>query len=179
MIEKLLTPNKWSRSQRKIREHRAIALHWYLKAGQSARGAVAYWELRKEGDRGYGAGHVALDDDNTLLVIPTDEVAYHAGAHEYTEFSDKYLEGDPNYYSLAIEMAHDDMTGRPSPKVWERAIEVAVQWCGEFAIPVHMIVTHWDLTGMQDHWGGHPCHKWFVENPGELARFQAEVKERV
>ncbi len=179
ITEKLLTPNEWSRSQRKIREHRAIILHWYLKAGQSARGAALHWELRKEGSRGYGAGHTALDDDNTLLVIPTNEVAYHAGAREYTEFAYKYLEGEPNYYSLSIEMAHNDMTGAPTEKVWERGVAVAAEWCDEFAIPVNMIVTHFDLTDMRPHWKREPCHKWFVTQPGELARFQAEVKERI
>ena len=179
ITEKLLTPNSYSRPRKAIREVRAIVLHWYLKPGQSARGAVLHWELRKEGSRGYGSGHYALDDNEVLLAVPTAEVAYHVGSDKYTEFTENFLEGDPNYYTLGVEMAHDDMTGRPSSSVRAKALNVVAMLCELYAVPVNMIVTHFDITGMRPHWKREPCHKHFVTQPGELARFQAEVKERI
>lgn len=180
ITEKLLTPNKWSRPQKPMLEVRAIAIHFYLNAGQSARGAVAHWERRKHGKSGYGSGHYALDDRETLIVVPTSERAYHVGAlrSEQSDFTRKYLD-DPNAHCIGVELAHADMTGKPSAIVWENSLDLCAMLCALYAVPVHMIVTHFDITGMRAHWKGEPCHKWFVTQPGELARFQSEVKERL
>lgn len=174
----LLTPNNWSRSQKPMLDVRAIAIHFYLKAGQSARNAVAHWERRKHGRLGYGSGHYALDDRETLLVVPTDERAYHLGAETYTEFTNRYLDSDPNAHVIGIELAHADVTGKPSTIVWENTVELCADLCDQLHVPVNMIVTHFDITGMRPQWNGIPCHRWFVEQPGELARLQAEVRER-
>ncbi len=178
ITEKLLTPNTWSRSQKAIREVRAIVLHWFFDPGKSARGAVAWWEKRKNGKNGYGSGHYALDDKEILIAIPTTEVAYHAGSDTYTDFANSYLEGKPNYYTLGVELSHTDMTGKPSLTVWNNAVELVKLLCEMYNVPESMIVGHWDITGMRPYWHGHPCPKWFTTQPGEFAQFRADVRGR-
>ena len=178
MTEKLLTPNSWSRPRTDIIEVRAIVLHWFFDPGKSARGAVSWWEQRKNGKNGYGSGHYAIDDSETIIAVPTTEVAYHVGAESYTDFASTYLEGQPNFYTLAVEMSHGDMTGRPSQMVWEHAVELVRLLCDLYSVPESMIVTHFDITGMRPYWRGHPCHKWFVTQPGEMAQFRVDVRER-
>ncbi len=176
ITEALLTPNVWSRSQKPMLDICAIAIHFYLKAGQSARDAVAYWENRKYGRTGYGSGHYALDDKETLIVVPINERAYHVGAlkKDQTLLTRKYLD-DPNAHCIGIELAHPDMTGKPSEIVWQNTVELCAWLCDKFWIPIHMILTHFDITGMRPQWNGIPCHRWFVEQPGEMARLRAEV----
>jgi len=179
MTEALLTPNQWSRPCKPMLEIWAIAVHWYLNAGQSARGAVAWWEQRKDGRHGYGSGHYAIDDSGIILAVPTTERAYHVGAlpEEQPAFTRKYLD-DPNAHCIGIELAHADWTGKPSDSVWANLVELCAILCELYAIPESMILTHWDITGTRPHWNGLPCHRWFVEQPGELARLQADVRER-
>ncbi len=180
ITEALLSTNIWSRPQKPMLDIRAIAIHFFLNAGQSARGAVAYWEQRKYGRTGYGSGHYALDDKEMLIVVPTSERAYHVGAlvKDQTPLTRKYLD-DPNAHCIGVELAHADMTGEPSDIVWMNLVELCAILCDRFRIPVHMILTHFDITGMRPQWNEIPCHRWFVEQPGELARLQAEVKERI
>jgi N-acetylmuramoyl-L-alanine amidase CwlA len=179
MTEMLLTPNKYSRPQRPLSGVKAIVLHWFMSPGQSARSVWAWWDGRRLGDRGYGSAHVIIDDADTILAVPLDEMAYHVGSQTYTDFALQYIGSYPNAHAIGVELAHADMTGRPSSTVWQKAVDVCVDLCRRFDVPVSMIVTHFDVTGMQPHWNGAPCHRWFVERPGELARFQAEVRARV
>ena len=176
--EAYLTPNKWSRPGSNIIEVRAIVLHWFLAPGQAANSAVDWWDSRKGGANGYGSGHYALDDRETIAAVPESEIAYHVGSDRYTSFTDSYLEGNPNAYTISIELSHGDMSGRPSLTVWNNATLLASLLCEKYAVPEHMIVTHWDITGMRPYWNGEPCHKWFVTRPGELAQFRHDVKER-
>lgn len=176
MTEALLTPNRWSRPQRSLGVVRAIVLHWYAHPKQTARGARGWWEARKDGARGYGSAHIAIDDRETLLCVPLDEIAYHVGADTYTQFGYEHLCNYPNACTIGVELAHDDWTGKPSLTVWEKAVTVAAELCDRFRLPETMIVTHFDVTGSRQHWPrGYPCHRWFVEQPGELARFRAEI----
>jgi len=178
MTDALLSPNKWSRSQKPMIKPCMIVLHWLLNAGQSARDARLWWEGRKDGDRGYGAGHIIVDDHETLLCVPLTEVAYHVGILIPTPFAKRFSGiGGPNYYAIGVEMTHQDWTGKPTDSVWERTVKVCKDLCMWYNIPINMIVTHWDVTGMQEKWNGKPCHRWFVEQPGEMARFQNAVRE--
>lgn len=176
MTEALLTPNPHSRPGRRLGAVLAIVLHWYAHPGQSARGARQWWEDRKGGGNGYGSAHIAIDDREALLCVPLHEVAYHVGAETYTRFQQDALGAYPNGHTIGVELAHEDWTGRPSLTVWETALSVVAGLCDRFGVRESAIVTHWDVTGMRPHWNGVPCHRWFVEQPGELARFRHEVR---
>ena len=178
ITDKLLTPNIYSRPQKPIIEVRAIVLHWFMDPGKSSKGAIDWWEKRKNGKNGYGSGHYAIDDDGILLAVPTAEIAYHVGAEEYTDFAYSYLEGKPNNYTIGVELAHGDWTGEPSLVVWNHAVELARLLCDMYSVPESRIVTHWAITGMRPYWNGKPCHKWFTTQPGELDQFRSDVRGR-
>lgn len=179
MTEKLLTPNKWSRPRLPLLDVRVIVLHWLLNPGQSVWGAWKYWDNRKAGETGYGAGHILIGDDTTVLAIPLDEVAYHVGTLDPTPFAFECVSSKPNFHSIGVEMTHPDISGEPTGLVRARAISICIELCQEFNVPAHMICTHFDIAGMQEQWVGRPCHRWYVEQPGELARFQSEVNARL
>ena len=179
MVEKLLTPNQWSRPQKSINTVKALVLHWFMAPGHSARAVWQWWESRKAGDNRYGSAHIIIDDTETIIAVPLDEVAYHVGTINPTAFALNHLGVNPNRYSIGIELSHDDWTGKPTDKVWDEATDLCAKLCKQFKLSPHMIVTHFDITGMLDKWNDKPCHRWFVEQPGELSRFRADVKERL
>lgn len=175
MTENLLTPNPYSRPMRKLRTVNAIVLHWFMAPKQNVHQVREYWERRKDGGGGYGSAHIIIDDRDTILAVPLDEMAYHVGADIYTRFSERYVGNYPNSHTIGVELAHDDMTGKPSADVYMKAITVVAGLVDLFGLPEWLIVTHWDITGMRPQWNGIPDHRWFVEQPGELARFRQDV----
>jgi N-acetylmuramoyl-L-alanine amidase CwlA len=175
MNKRLLTPNQYSRPMRKLLSVRSIVLHWFMVPKQTAAQVREYWERRKDGGGGYGSAHIIIDNREAILAVPINEMAYHVGSDNYTDFAERHIGNYPNAHTIGIELAHSDMTGKPTPDVWERAISVVANLANRFDIPEHMVVTHWDVTGMRPHWHNIPDHRWFVEQPGELARFRSEV----
>lgn len=178
MNEHLLTPNRWSRPGRPLDRVRAIVIHWFAGPGHSAAGVRDYWEARKSGAGGFGSAHLAIDDHETVLAIPLDEIAYHVGADDYTQYAVTHIGPYPNAATVGVELAHDDWTGKPSLDVWERAVTVVADLCDRFRLGPERVVTHYDITGPRPHWPhGYPCHRWFVEQPGEFARFRLHVRQ--
>lgn len=175
MNERLLTPNQYSRPMRKLRTVSAIVLHWFMVPRQTAAQVREYWESRKDGQNGYGSAHIIIDDHEAMMTVPLTEMAYHVGADSYTEFAKRDIGAYPNANTIGVELAHDDMTGRPSLSVWERSVSVVADLIDRFHLPESMIVTHWAVTGMRPQWNGIPDHRWFVEQPGELDRFRHDV----
>jgi N-acetylmuramoyl-L-alanine amidase len=179
MTDALLTVNKYSRPGRTLETVSAIVLHWFANPGQSARGARNFWESRKEGVYGFGAGHFAIDDTEVLQCIPVSEMAYHVGAEEYTDFALCHIGPVPNARTIGVELAHPSATGQPTDRTWFQAVRLSADLCRRYSVPESMIVTHWDVTGQRPYWNAGPCHRWFVEQPGELARFRAEVAQEL
>lgn len=176
MTKRLLTKNQYSRSGRRLSGVKAIVIHWFAAPGQTANDVWHYWESRKDGTNSYGAAHIIIDDRSTVVAVPLDEIAYHVGSDEYTQFASDHIGSYPNGHTIGVELAHDDWTGKPTFDVWGRAVGVCRELCARFTLPPDKVVTHWDVTGMRPHWNGRPCHRWFVEQPGELARLRAEIE---
>jgi len=176
MTEDLLTVNAWSRPGSHLRQVTAIVVHWFGAPGQLATQVRDYWEARKDGQNGWGSAHIAIDDRQTILAIPLNEIAYHVGAEDYTEFALKEIGQYPNAHAIGVELAHHDWGGEPTPDVWLKTVSTLAYLCDRFGLPEGKIVTHWDVTGMRPYWK-HPCHRWFVQHPGELARLRAAVRK--
>ena len=177
MIYKLdpLTVNAYSRPGKPLTAVRAIVLHWTMAPGQDIKQTRQYWEDRFDGNNGFGGAHMLIDGERVLETIPLNEMAYHVGAERYTEFAVRYIGSYPNAYTIGIELAHEDWLGKPSDATWDTTVQILRDLTKRFNVTPHMIVTHFDVTGLRPQWRGLPCHRWFVEQPGELARLRADV----
>jgi len=113
-----LSPNEYSRPQRPLEEVKAIVLHWVANPGTSAQANRDFFELRKDGNHGYGSAHYIVDDHEIVEAIPIGEMAYHVGAHSYTEFARTCLSTYPNDCTIGIELCHPDNTGKFTKTVW-------------------------------------------------------------
>lgn len=67
IIEKLLTPNKYSRPQKKLIGVRGIVVHWVANPKISALANRNFFENRKFGKTNYGSAHYIIDLNASLV----------------------------------------------------------------------------------------------------------------
>lgn len=170
IVEKLLTPNEWSRPQRPIEQVRGIALHWVGNPNTSADFNWRWFEQRKHGLNGYGSAHCIADSHGIIRCIPDREMAYHVGAEQYTEEALRRWGPYPNAYLLSLEMCHPDWGGRFEAGTLFHARMLCAWWCWRYDLnPMSEITTHHAVTGKE-------CPRWYVLHPEDLDAFRDSVK---
>ena len=182
IVQDFLTVNKYSRPGLRLIKPEYIVMHWVQNPRTTAKMNRNFWELRKDGKHGYGGGHFLVDDSGVIQCAPATEMMPHVGTGKgITEFARRQFgygrhEGysKANFYCLAVEMCHEDAEGSISDATWENTVSLVTHLCHQLnRDPWRDIITHEIVVGWKD------CPRWFVDNPGELQRFQTEVGERM
>ena len=184
--QSLLTPNKWSRPQARIKEVLGIVMHWTANPKANAEQNRNYFELRKNGNDGYGSAHYIIGQDGTVIqCIPTEEVAYHCGSSQkdpasnkiYTDYARKkfkqyaenYQTNSPNYCTIGIELCPTDNEGHFTNSTIDTAVALCAQLCRQFNLKADDITTHHAIVGWKD------CPRLWVRQPELLNAFRASV----
>ncbi|MDR2784899.1 MAG: N-acetylmuramoyl-L-alanine amidase [Treponema sp.] len=186
VIEKLLSVNEYSRPGRKLREKRAVILHWVGVGGQRAETVWNFFEnARKE--KHYSSAHYCVDLDGTVYrFVPDDEVAYHCGSSQidpksgkiYTDWAREVLgaaalhpeRDSPNNVTLGIEMCATGNDGALDPRTVAAAAELTAELCGRYGIPVDRVGTHHLVVGWKD------CPRLWTRYPGQFEEFRQRVE---
>lgn len=176
VIERLLTPNDYSRPQRKVKEIKAIVMHWTANAGASAMETRNFFEGRKTGMGGYGSAHYIIDQCGDIVrCIPEDEVAYHCGSQTYTDWARKRL-GEryvttltPNFCTIGIEMCNADDEGNFTEETVKAAAELCADICLRTGLKAADITTHHRIVGWKD------CPRLWVNRPDLFEAFKEGV----
>lgn len=153
--EELIPINPYTRPGTKLRLVRNIVIHWTANPGASAANHVRYFgqTLPAAKDR-YASAHIFIDSTDSVLIIPLDEVAYHAE--------------QANPYSIGIEMCVEK-DGSFHPNTVRRAIEVTAALCKQYGLnPMRDVIRHNDVTGKI-------CPKPYVDDPAAWEAFRAAV----
>jgi N-acetylmuramoyl-L-alanine amidase len=155
---KLLTPNSYSRSQDKLKAMKGVVIHWTANegAGANADANRNFFESRKSGTLGYGGAHYIIDDQQIILCIPEDEMAYHVGG---TTYRTNYFGSYPNNCLIGIEMCVN--SDGDFSKVYQQTVLLTVDLVKRYKLDIDKdIVRHYDITGKNcpgyftsDHWG--------------------------
>lgn len=172
MIDKLLTYNKYSRPGKKLKEVRAIVLHWVANPRTSAEANINYFENRKYGKSGYGSAHYFVDMNGEVFrCIPDDEVSYNCGSKTYTRYkTSKFGNNNPNNYTIAIELCHLDWEGSFTDETFDSAVDLCTKLCEKYKLnPLLDITTHQAIVGWKD------CPRWFVNHPEDFQGFKEKV----
>jgi len=167
----LLTPNPYSRPRKKLTKVKGIVIHWYANPKSTALANRNFFENRKSGKSGYGSAHYLIDPIREIQAIPDLEMAYHVGSNVYTQSALRNLGSYPNNCTIGIEMAHDDMTGKPSVATYNRTVRKTAQLCKKYGLTELNVWTHHQVVGWKD------CHRWYTNNPQEWVKFIADVAE--
>ncbi|MGP1603326.1 MAG: phage terminase large subunit [Treponema sp.] len=67
--QRLLTPNEWSRPQNKIKEFKAIVIHWTANPNANAKQNWLYFEAKKTGMGSYGSAHYIRKNGTKQYII--------------------------------------------------------------------------------------------------------------
>lgn len=171
VINDLLIPNRMSRPQSKMLGIRGICYHWVANPKSTAKNNRDYFNnLRNQTSR-YASSHEIIGLDGEVIVcIPSNEVAYHAGAKKYTARANQLLAGSPNRYLYGIEVCHPDWNGKYNPTTYKTAVERGADLLIEFGLKPSKdtIWRHYDVTGKD-------CPRYYVSNPREWDRLIQDI----
>lgn len=168
----LLSINEFSRPGKKLKSKKKIVLHWVANPGTTAKQNRNFFEMRKTGQHGYGSAQYIVDDTQILKCIPDDEMAYHVGSKEYTEYG-LSISSYPNARTIGIEFCHPDETGKPTYQTYKHIIELCKFLCVKYKLdPMEDITTHNAITGKD-------CPKYYIAVDSEFFRLKADVKNRM
>ena len=188
IIQRLLTPNKWSRPQRRIKEVLGIVMHWTANPKANAEQNRNYFDSRKHGNDGYGSAHYIIGQNGVVIqCIPIEEIAYHCGSSQkdpasnkfYTDYARKkfkyYAESwqtnSPNYCTVGIELCPTDYEGHFTDTTINSAVALCASLCKHFNLKADDITTHHAIVGWKD------CPRLWVRHPELLDAFRASVSD--
>lgn len=188
VTDMLLTPNKYSRPQTKLKSVKGIVVHWVANPKSTAKANRNFFENRKSGTSGSGSAHYVIDLDGTVIrCLPENEVAYHVGTSQPISYgstqiyttaawqrlnsnSNKNVKPYPNDCTIGIECTHLDATGKMSDATYNTLVEMCADLCKKYKLnPLNDLWLHKEVVGWKD------CHKWFVDNPNEWKNFKIKV----
>ena len=166
----LLTINEYSRPGKKLKSVKKIVLHWVANPGTTAKQNRNFFEMRKDGNEGYGSAHYITDKSQIIQCIPDNEIAYHVGAKEYTKYG-LSISSYPNARTIGIEFCHPDRSGKPDYCTYKHIVELCKYLCVKYGLdPMLDITTHHAITGKE-------CPKYYVYNEYDFSKLKEEVKE--
>lgn len=187
IVKKYLSPNPYSRCQRKLQNQLAIVMHWTANPKASADDNRKYFERRADGLNGYGSAHYIIGQDGyTIQCMPETEVAYHCGTtikdpasgkvytdlarERFGEYAIDYKHQSPNNCTIAIELCPTDDAGHFTFDTLEAAAVLCTQIIRRYNLTPADILTHHDIVGWKD------CPRLWVNEPELLDEFRAAVE---
>jgi N-acetylmuramoyl-L-alanine amidase len=157
-----ISVNPFSRPNIKLDSRKKTVWHYTANPSASDTAHQRYFESLKNQDPHddkedrYASAHLFIDKDSAVLIIPLDEVAYHAGNNWY------------NRNSIGVELCIE-ADGSFHPDTIKRAVKIGAAIAKEFKQdPMVDFVRHYDVTRKI-------CPKPWVERPVLFDIFKKEV----
>jgi N-acetylmuramoyl-L-alanine amidase len=168
----LVQVNKYSRPATKLVGIRGIVIHWTANAGASDTAHKTFFDGADGGGGRYAGAHFFVDRDSATLIIPLDEVAYHANEFSCRIPSLKattsyYKKGDANLTTIGIEMCVEK-DGTIHPETVKRTAQLVAHLCTFFKLGTNDLYRHYDITGKN-------CPAPWVKEPVLFKNFKDEV----
>lgn len=161
----LLTPNEYSRPEKKLKHINGVVIHYTANPGTDAKQNRNYFDGLKEGKM-YENGNYIYSSSNFIVglkgdiiqCVPTDEVAYASNSR--------------NEDTLSIEVCHPDETGEFTKKSYKALVKLTAYICSKYNLQKDDIIRHYDVTGKM-------CPKYYVEHEDEWKQFKEDVFEEI
>jgi N-acetylmuramoyl-L-alanine amidase len=170
--EDFVIVNKYSRPATKLVGVRGIVMHWTATNGATDENEQSFFDGSDGGGSRYASAHFFVDRDSSTLIIPLDEVAYHANEKpckiaKLQATSGGYI-GGANLTAIGIEMCVEK-DGTIHPDTIARAADIVAELCKRFNLnPLTDIYRHFDITGKN-------CPAPWVSNPQQFVDFKNSV----
>lgn len=171
--EDFVVINKYSRPALKLLTVKGIIMHWTATPGASDENEKKFFDGADGGGERYASAHLFIDRDSATLIIPLNEVAYHANEKPSKVSSLKatasyYTGGNANLNTIGIEMCVEK-DGTIHKDTIKRTAEVVAELCKKFNLdPLKDIYRHFDITGKN-------CPAPWVSKPADFTAFKKTV----
>lgn len=148
--QKLVKVNKYSRPGIKQLAIRAIVVHWTANYGASAMNHYNYFN--NGGGGRYAGCHYFVDKERILLIVPENEVCYHANENGRCNIS--YLKGlksgsyvgQANVATIGIEMCVEK-NGSYHPETLKKTKWLIRHLMNKYKLGLDRVIRHNDITG--------------------------------
>jgi len=177
--EKLLPLGHKNRPGDKLREKKAIIIHWTAAPNQKVENTAAWFMTGQV----YGSSQYIIGTKGEMLrTVPDDEVAWHCGSSQndplsgklYTDWAREVIgttfcsaNGTPNRATLGFEINPLDSDGKFS----DESMDVVLKLVKEIASRdgYLWVATHFHVVGWKD------CPKWYYNRPGAWVEFARQT----
>jgi N-acetylmuramoyl-L-alanine amidase len=181
IIEKHLTINPYSRPERKRTDTKAIILHYVGINNQRAETVWNFFEKICPRNKHYSSTQYIIDlNGDVIRTMPDNEIAYHCGAKEYTDWAREKLRhyvSDPtknsaNNCTIGIEMCVD-RNGNFTDETLTAAVELVAYLVQENNLTTEEIGHHKMVVGWKD------CPLPWVKKPELFDDFKQKVRDKM
>lgn len=174
ITKNMLTPNKWSRPQTKLKNIRGIVYHWTAAPNQKVENTRGFFENRKYGKTGFGSAHYIIGTKGEILqCLPDNELGYHVGSKTYTKEALSRLGNYPNNCTIGIELEPINIQGEFSKETLQSAIKLGKYLLEKYNLTTNDIWTHYGVVGWKD------CPRWWFNHPSEFEKFKQDVQREI
>ena len=153
----LLTPNKYSRSQKTLKKVKGVVIHYTANPMTTAEQNRSYFEGLKDSGEAYASSHFVIGLQGEIIqCIPTGE--------------ESYASNDRNSDTISIECCHTDKTGKFNEATYNSCVELTAWLVTKFDLELPKdVIRHYDITGKI-------CPKYFVDHPEKWKEFLSDVQ---
>lgn len=157
IVKEYLTPNTYSRSQRKLKQVKGIVIHYTANPGSSAMDNRNYFENLRKKKTTYASSHFIVGLKGEIVqCMPLSEIAYASNKR--------------NIDTISIECCHPDSSGKFSKRTYKSLIHL-VAWLSEkYHVKQENIIRHYDVTGKM-------CPKYYVKHKKAWKKLKKDVKK--
>ncbi|KRT94033.1 N-acetylmuramoyl-L-alanine amidase [Bacillus licheniformis] len=165
VVKNYVKVNKYTRPGLKLSGVKGIVMHWTATPGASALNERNYFNGTCIADKRYASAHYFVDRKEVQLIIPENEVAYHA--HDQNRCYVSFLKPNANTKAIGVEMCVEK-NGQIHSETIQNAAEVVADLCRRYGLSTDKIVRHYDVTNKS-------CPAPWVRDSSQLSAFRKKV----
>ncbi|MEC1021444.1 peptidoglycan recognition protein family protein, partial [Bacillus paralicheniformis] len=165
VVKNFVKVNQYTRPGLKLAGVKGIVMHWTATPGASALNERNYFNGTCIADKRFASSHYFVDRKEAQLIIPENEVAYHA--HDQNRCYVSFLKPNANTKAIGVEMCVEK-NGQIHSETVQNAAEVVADLCRRYGLSTDKIVRHYDVTNKS-------CPAPWVRDSSQLAAFRKKV----
>ncbi|MCY8009688.1 N-acetylmuramoyl-L-alanine amidase [Bacillus haynesii] len=165
VVKNYVKVNRYTRPGLKLSGVKGIVMHWTATPGASALNERNYFNGTCIADKRFASAHYFVDRKEAQLIIPENEVAYHA--HDQNRCYVSFLKPNANTKAIGVEMCVEK-NGQIHSETIQNAAEVVADLCKRYGLSTDKIVRHYDVTNKS-------CPAPWVKDSNQLAAFRKKV----
>ncbi|MGG4324028.1 peptidoglycan recognition protein family protein [Bacillus sonorensis] len=165
VVKNYVKVNKYTRPGLKLSGVKGIVMHYTATPGASALNERNYFNGTCIAAERYASAHYFVDRKEAQLIIPENEVAYHA--HDGNRCYVSFLKPNANTTAIGVEMCVE-INGKIHSETVQNAAELVADLCKRYGLSTNKIVRHYDVTNKN-------CPAPWVSDSSQLTAFRKKV----